>query len=141
MLANPEQAKLLRPKSDYTEAMFKLCDALHLKAPVAEYKFCPDRKWRFDFAWPNVRVAVEIDGGILSGGRHTTSISGRLRDIEKLNTAAVLGWLVLTATTLPKQMFDKRKKPMPWLSLEDPKFRLMLLRVFCERNILCEQEF
>ena len=58
----------------------------------AQYAFHPRRKWAFDFAWPAVRVAVEIDGGQWAphGGRHS-----RDSDREKLNQAAVLGWRVL----------------------------------------------
>ena len=57
-----------------------------------EYRFHPGRQWRFDFAWPEHQVAVEIDGGQWSphGGRHS-----RDSDREKLNAAAVLGWRVL----------------------------------------------
>lgn len=63
-----------------------------LPGPVAEYRFHPVRKWRFDFAWPGQRVAAEVDGGQwkAGGGRHNTD-----RDREKLNVAAALGWRVL----------------------------------------------
>ena len=66
----------------------------------AEYKFHPDRRWRFDLCWPNRMIAVEIDGGnrmakIINGravavGRHTQDA-----DYEKMNEAAILGWRVL----------------------------------------------
>lgn len=71
-----------------------LCRAAGLPEPVPEYAFHPKRKWRFDFAFPLHRVAVEIDGGIWSQGRHTRG-SGYLRDLVKFNTAALLGWRVL----------------------------------------------
>ena len=60
-------------------------------APVAEYRFHPTRKWRFDWAWPSLRVAVEVDGGawLARGGRHAQD-----PDREKLNAAAALRWLV-----------------------------------------------
>lgn len=50
------------------------------------------RKYRFDFAWPEQMVAVEIDGGQwkASGGRHA-----RDTDREKHNLAVCLGWRVL----------------------------------------------
>ena len=56
-----------------------------------EYQFHPKRKWKFDFAYPLARVAVEIDGGQWAerGGRHS-----RDTDREKLNAAARMGWLV-----------------------------------------------
>lgn len=55
-----------------------------------EYRFHPVRRWRFDFAWPSQRVAVEIDGR----GRHQ-SVAGVRRDCEKINTAILSGWRVL----------------------------------------------
>ena len=60
--------------------------------PVAEMRFHPTRKWRFDYAFPSRRLAVEIDGGQYAprGGRHATDA-----DREKLNHAAALGWRVL----------------------------------------------
>ena len=134
MLADPEQAKLLKRKPDYSKAMREMCEALQIKYPVPECMFCPGRKWRFDWAWPQVKIAIEIDGGILHGGRHTTSISGRLRDMEKLNAAASMGWLVLTATTLPSPVYAKKKKLLPWLCLSDPIFRAALKTAFQQRQ-------
>ena len=69
----------------------------HGLAPVAEYAFHPKRKWRFDFAWPDDRVALEVEGGIWTGGGHTRG-SGYLKDLDKYNSAAVAGWRVLKTT-------------------------------------------
>lgn len=57
-----------------------------------EYRFHPTRKWRFDFAWPDKKVAVECDGMVwqAGGGRHNTDA-----DREKINTAVMMGWRVL----------------------------------------------
>lgn len=68
----------------------------------AEYKFHPVRKWRMDFACPELKICIEIDGGIFIGGRHSRPI-GMLKDNEKLNTAASMGWLVLRFTPQQKQ--------------------------------------
>lgn len=62
-----------------------------------EYKFHPTRKWRFDFAWPQLQVAVEIEGGIFVRGRHSRGVGIR-NDCEKYNQAALLGWIVLRYT-------------------------------------------
>ena len=59
----------------------------------AEWKFHPTRRWRFDYALPSLKIAIEIDGGIFLGGRHSGGV-GQLRDMEKSNAAASLGWLV-----------------------------------------------
>jgi very-short-patch-repair endonuclease len=63
-----------------------------------EHKFHPTRKWRFDFAFPRKRIAVEIEGGIwMKKSRHTSS-KGYLSDMEKYNAANKLGWRVLRFT-------------------------------------------
>ena len=70
------------------------CQLLKLPEPHAQYRFDPIRRWRFDFAWPDHRLAVEIDGGVYTGGRHVRG-SGYTRDCEKLNAAVLAGWRVL----------------------------------------------
>jgi len=69
-----------------------------LPKPDREVKFHPVRKWRFDFAWPGQMVAVEVEGGTWSGGRHTTGIGFR-NDCEKYNAATALGWRVYRFTS------------------------------------------
>ena len=65
-----------------------------------EYRFNPLRKWRFDFAWPELMLAVEVEGGIWSGGRHTRG-DGFIKDCEKYNCAAEYGWTVLRYANKP----------------------------------------
>lgn len=57
---------------------------------VREHRFHPGRRWKFDFAFPSVRLAVEVDGR----GRHH-SVDGFRKDCEKLNEAVRMGWRVL----------------------------------------------
>jgi len=59
-----------------------------------EFKFHPDRKWRFDFAWPEEKIAIEVEGGLFSQGRHTRG-RGYIGDMQKYNAAVCLGWRVL----------------------------------------------
>jgi len=59
---------------------------------VREYRFHPVRRWRFDFAFEG-KIAAEIEGGTYSRGRHTRG-SGFIKDCEKYNTAAAMGWRV-----------------------------------------------
>ena len=61
---------------------------------VAEHRFHPTRGWRFDFAWVDFAVALEVDGGVWTRGAHGRG-SGIVRDIEKGNAAVMLGWRVL----------------------------------------------
>jgi very-short-patch-repair endonuclease len=85
-------------KSEGEETLALHIRAEKLPAPEREYKFAPDRKWRFDFAWPARMLAVEVEGGVYSGGRHTRG-SGFVKDVEKYNAAAMLGWRVLRFVT------------------------------------------
>ena len=62
-----------------------------LLVPEVEYRFHPDRKWRFDFAWPDSRVYLEVDGGIYIAGAHNRGARIK-KDWEKRNAATVLGW-------------------------------------------------
>lgn len=86
-----------------------LCRADRVPEPVPEYRFHPHRRWRFDYAWPIYRVAVEIEGGVWTQGRHTRG-AGYLADLAKYNSAALLGWLVLryTPDQLPQALDDLR---------------------------------
>lgn len=65
---------------------------------VKEHMFHWTRKWRFDYAIPDLKVAIEIDGAVWDYGRHNRP-QGYINDMEKLNTAASMGWLVLRFTT------------------------------------------
>lgn len=69
-----------------------------LPMPVEEFRFHPKRKWRFDLAWADRKIAFEIEGGTWSHGRHTRGKGFRL-DCEKYNEAVILGWRVLRVTT------------------------------------------
>lgn len=77
-----------------------------------EHRFHPKRRWRFDFAFPDRKLAVEIEGGIYSKGRHTRPI-GYIKDMEKYNAASVLGWTLLRFT--PQQV----KSGMAILQIRD----------------------
>ena len=70
-----------------------LCHAWGLPLPVLEFKFHPQRRWRFDYAWPEQMVCLEQEGGIWTGGRHTRG-AGYLADIAKYNAATLAGWSV-----------------------------------------------
>ena len=72
-----------------------------LPQPHREFKFHPVRLWRFDYAWVAWQVALEVDGGIWRQGRHTRG-SGWLKDTEKLNAAASMGWRLLRCA--PQQL-------------------------------------
>lgn len=54
----------------------------------SEYLFHPERGWRFDFAFPSQKLAIEVDGRGHFRGKMMT-------DYEKQNEAMRLGWRVL----------------------------------------------
>lgn len=64
---------------------------------VREHRFC-ERRYRFDFALVSILVAVEIEGGIYSNGRHVRP-KGFQEDARKYRRAAIAGWLVLRVTS------------------------------------------
>jgi very-short-patch-repair endonuclease len=70
------------------------CRSEGLPDPVTEHRFHPVRKWRFDYAWPEHFVALEVEGGVWIAGRHTRG-SGYIGDMEKYSEAAALGWRIL----------------------------------------------
>jgi len=81
------------------EEAFLAAVRLHgLPMPETEYRFHKKRRWRVDFAWAEARVAVEVEGGIWSNGRHVRG-SGFEADCEKYNELALAGWLLIRVTS------------------------------------------
>jgi very-short-patch-repair endonuclease len=78
-------------KSAHEELFRAMLDIAQVKGYTREHRFDPVRKWRFDFAFPDKKIAVEIDGGtwMKNGGRHARSA-----DYEKRNAATFAGWKV-----------------------------------------------
>jgi very-short-patch-repair endonuclease len=64
---------------------------------VKEYKFHPKRRWKFDYACPERKIAIEVEGGVWNNGRHTRG-KGFIGDIEKYNNASVMGWTLIRVT-------------------------------------------
>lgn len=67
-------------------------------APVREFVFHESRKWRFDFAWPWAKVAVELEGLTRDGRGHHQGFKGYANDCDKYNAAAEAGWTVFRFT-------------------------------------------
>lgn len=65
-----------------------------LPEPLREFQFDSRRGWRFDFAWPGAKLAVEVEGGVWRNGRHNRPL-GIQEDMRKYNAAAIQGWLLL----------------------------------------------
>lgn len=91
--------------------MIYQCKALKLEPPTREFRFHPTRRWRFDLAWPELKIACEVEGVLFwKQGRHQTG-KGYTNDCEKYAEALVLGWKVLRVT--PKQV--KNGQAIGWL--------------------------
>ena len=66
---------------------------------VTEHKFDEKRRFRFDWAIPSLKLAIEYEGIFSEKSGHTT-ITGYASDIEKYNLAQLQGWKVLRYTAL-----------------------------------------
>ena len=64
-----------------------------------EYRFDDVRKFRFDIAMPEHKLAVEYDGLMSAKSGHTT-IGGFTSDCTKINLAQINGWKVFKYTVL-----------------------------------------
>lgn len=71
---------------------------------VTEYKFSDDRKFRFDIAIPEKKIAIEYEGLFSDKSRHT-SVTGFTMDTEKYNLAIIEGWRVLRYTPMNYKHF------------------------------------
>ena len=98
-----------------------------LGAAVREYRFAAEhvgmgagirerllraglQDWRFDLAWPDVKLACEVDGGAFTAGRHSRG-AGMRSDCEKQSTAVSMGWRVLRV--LPEHV--KSGRALQWI--------------------------
>lgn len=68
-----------------------------LPTPEREFVFHPERKWRFDFCFPEAMVALEVEGGTWVRGRHARP-KGFAEDCVKYSEAALAGWTLLRVT-------------------------------------------
>lgn len=98
-----------KPKRSKIEPIGKLFIENLLKAHGIEYvkelKFAEDRKFRFDFAIPSIKVGLEYDGLFSAKSRHTTAV-GFSKDAEKINLAQALGWRAFRYTALNYKNFE-----------------------------------
>lgn len=103
------------------------------EAPVREWEFHHQRRWRLDYAWPYHLVAVEVNGGLFlpqhgkAAGRHIQGPA--LRDeYEKLNEARLDGWTVLLVT--PDQLMTERTFRCIQRALREARERLYVYETF-----------
>lgn len=94
----PKRRKVRQGESPLVASLLRQIASAGLPAPVQEHRFHATRRWRFDIAWPDRMIAVEVDGGVWSGGRHTRG-AGFVADCEKCNEATAMGWRVFRFPT------------------------------------------
>ena len=73
--------------------------AAHLdEGMVREFMFLkPKRRYRADFAWPELKLLVEVEGAVYSGGRHVRG-KGFTEDLHRSNLAQLEGYMILRFT-------------------------------------------
>ncbi len=83
-------------KSDLEAAFARGLDMFGEDLPRVreQYECVPGRKFTADFAFPEQRLAVWVEGGVFTGQAHG-SVSGILKDIERANAYAIAGWRVM----------------------------------------------
>ena len=85
--------ELPRALSKYEEELALQIRLTKLEPPKREHRFHDERRWRFDFAWPHLLFAVEVEGITHQGGRHQR-VEGFENDLEKYQSAMLRGWTV-----------------------------------------------
>ena len=97
VIRNTKKSRQTANKTQIRDVFTVICKTDLGVECVKEYKFHPDRRWRFDYAFPEYKIALEVEGGVWTQGRHTRA-QGFLGDIEKYNTATLMGWRVFRTT-------------------------------------------
>jgi very-short-patch-repair endonuclease len=112
----------------YLMILVRLAEANGWSGPVQlEYKFHPHRKWRADLCFVAEKLIIEVEGGIWTGGRHTSG-AGFTKDIEKYNVATAMGYRILRASPS-----DLRTHP--------PKFIWSFLHLLMPDSQMAERQF
>lgn len=79
--------------------------------PVREHRFHPPRLFRFDFAFVDKKIAIEIEGGLYMARSGHTNIKGYVSNCDKNNLWTLDGWKVFRFT-------EKHLRECPKESLE-----------------------
>ena len=98
--------------------------AAGLPTPKREFRAINGRRFRWDFAWIEHRLLLEVQGGTFSSGKmgHNSGL-GLHRDMEKANLATLAGWRVLAVA----ERHIKTGKALQWIqealkpSIDEPK--------------------
>ena len=83
--------------SHLEEKLAEQIRAANLPEPVREYRAIPTRRFRWDFAWPERMILLEVQGAVWVKGKHSPGV-GITRDCEKATLAALAGFRCLAVT-------------------------------------------
>lgn len=114
---SPHRSPKGEPRPRDVDFFVRLCASELGVECVRELLFHPSRKWRFDYAIPDHRIALEVEGGVWTRGRHTRP-QGFLGDIDKYNQATLLGWRVFRTT--PAQLLRTSTLELLRKAIESP---------------------
>lgn len=119
-------------KTIYDYIMIDILSKLSLKYGFSferEKVFSNDYKYRFDYAIPDLKIGIEIEGGIYVFGRHNIP-TGYTEDCIKYNIAQSEGWMVYRFTT--EQI---RKRLFTYPTKQKPKRNIITIEEFLEEVI------
>jgi hypothetical protein len=85
--------KTRKINKEHEDRMVELIKANTSYEVKREHRFHETRRWRFDAAITEIKTAFEMEGGTWTGKGHIHPL-GFEKDLEKYNTAALMGWTV-----------------------------------------------
>lgn len=119
-------------KSKYQKFIDKLNETFPECCFRGEYKFHPKRNWHIDIVLKCCKFAIEIEGGATAGPGHR-NIGKFLKDIEKYNEAAILGWRIMRirpVETRNDKILDKIREYLYNNPCQHSRLNLQLRMVF-----------
>lgn len=97
----------MKDKVNYKGLLLTQIAEVNLPLPDQyEYKFMTSRDWRFDYAWTDLKVAIEYNGILYSrtkgniGRTGHATIMGVSNDYEKIGEAQIRNWIVLVTNPI-----------------------------------------
>ena len=98
-----DDSRNIKNKEKYQDEFIRLVK-IELGLEVwPEFYFSTERLYRLDYAIPDIKIGIEVNGGVWAKGNSGhSSGTGIMRDYEKSNLAQSLGWKILSV--VPSQM-------------------------------------
>jgi len=111
-----------KPQQNYEDILINQIIANNLPPPTPQFKFHPHRKYKFDLAYPQQKIAIEIEGATYTIGRHQQP-TGFTQDCLKYNLATLLGWSIFRVTpTLIKKGYALELVKEVWNEFSETNF-------------------